>query len=692
MTPPHQAPAGLGFGQYQAAVGFGFLPVSAEGVLRDLGGIVGALEPEFIRRVGAGARVARRYRDPSGAVVSFGADHLAIGIDSDGPGVTAGAVLPDDLGGWALGWTTPAQLGAAEGAGEGTLLPILFLPTDRRDLRPVPAAADALAAAREGGLPEAVGRLRLTALFRDDVATRTMADNAAREERDRWEPMRPGAVAHEFQVCGEILDSELRTTVATGRRFRMLRLRIAEGMVLHACAPERPGGPDYAPGRLIGGPALLTGGFALDGEPAGIIGDRGWLAALDAGPAPAIGVAGTAAVVRADVSDCLGVSLHDTGEILAALLDGWDHHPWRVDEDVVLHGDRVEERAAIGREDEEGIGLAIGFPQCHWGGYVNGARAGDRTRLRLAGTDVLIVSGDDAPDIAHLDLAALRESAAAGLRAALAGYAEREAGDAAARGRLTDADFAAAGVTVLEEDALPAAQPDDELAEGADPALPYGTRVPLCARITEVRQIGTALAADIVERRDLSEYDGCRVEAVIDLDGAETTLYLPGDVAAVPVGGLVIGWATVCGHSGHLADVIDAHARDGFPRIPIRPFRTGFDDPEAAAGAILAAAGPEADPVRAMFLTCRGPRTAPEALTAAARAAGLDGEVARDGVWRLRPGPDGAPVLPLDEAMRVALTAALGTGSDDPAGGQPETVDLDRVRALLRALAGAAVG
>ncbi|MDO5731605.1 hypothetical protein [Corynebacterium sphenisci] len=651
--------------RYQAAVGFDFHPMTAAAMGESFAAAGAPLLPEAVLAVGAGAAPVLRYQDPSGAIASFGPGRARIGFDPGSAPVRAGIARPVDLE-CSAAWLTLADLATrgepapAAPEGEFRMLPVLEDDLrdidDRRDLGQLRELLDS------GRAAEALGRLRFTALFRDDLAVRTAAGNAAAAEP--WTPGELPDAPAALTVTGRIVESRRQVNTHTGRTFHQLRLRLAHGVDIDACAPPRAEGRGYPVGGWVRGAVLITGGFRMGpGEPLHFD-DRDCIGDLAVAAAPYIGFVDGLGVVEADPADCLGIPLREDPHPVHAICRAAPTARWRLDSYRL--GDGVP-RTGLSREDEDGVGLAVTFPDAQWGAYVAAADG----RPRIAATEVVHVPHPDHGALSGIDVAVFAryaERARADLRGHAAGYARSLA--EAVRGGETPP---AGGYHHLPPDFAERALADPGAAVAAAPEYHHGMRVPLCLRLGAVRRVPTALTGPGQEWSAAPGEERSRLEAEVELDGSPAVLVFPGSVTGLTPGCLVLGWGTVCSHiPGHPQVVTGGHARAGYPRPRLRPAGDPLDDLDYSAGEILAAAGVAGTAVDAVFATSRSPATASLHLRRIGAALGVAVEVDDRRGYRLSAGEDLVPALPVGfhqlDALRDALAGALvaEAGGADP--------------------------
>lgn len=646
-------------GQFQSSVGFDLRTCTTKGLIEKVGLVARTWEPEGVDFTDNGAAVRRIHQDVSGAIVRVGENDLAFGFAPGGSGHLA-AVGVDA---WTRGWFVGVMIDASDNADEesGPIdvrgRTIAFLPVDRADPHGFDPekVLDGFAAGHEftGNWP----RVHITWLYRSDVDTCPADDGSGTEPRYATETLSGDACV--APLSGVIEGSERLVNTLTGRPFRHVRVRVGD-IVVDACAPEREGGPDYSPGRIIRGLALATGFFQVEPEERGLTANTSLFAELEFPDEPDIEMGPSMSVV-ADMAECLGLPVRGIGDVKGLLFGSRLVNPMRAQDEVFYPDDDEEPvatRVCLSREDDDGIGFVMGIPGPYWCAYVNGARIGDRSRLHLAGVDVVVTEDRDSgvltggPD-------AFEEYCEEAFRRAVAHQKPRRWRQRRRTKGAEDAWLAWRRVAKLDDSGMLDVIPDNDLDDGPPPPLAHGTLIPVCAQVQDVRKRPTVLnfAGRWIEAPDA---EICRMEVDIDVGGRPATLYLPGRASVVPIGGYIIGWAQVCGLDDCYTEIIAQRCFDRFPDPygTVRPFGNGYDD-VGDAGAVFAQGGPVIDQLSAMQLTSSGPLTAPYVLKKLAEDLGLDGEIDDEYTFHLRSAAGGPSVLPIDEGDRSFLQALV---------------------------------
>lgn len=650
---------------YQAAVGFDFHPVDAETMAGSFAAAGAPLVPEAVLAEGAGTAPVLRYQDPSGAIASFGPGRARIGFDAGSAPVRAGLARPVD-GACSVAWLTLGDLAARGGmepeSPEGAFRTMPVLEDDLRhvDTRcTVRQIFDFLESER---VERVLGRLRFTVLFRDDLAVRTAAGNAA--AGDPWGPGQLPRHPQGAAITGRILESRRQINMHTGLSFHQLRLRLAHGVSVDACAPPPPTEEGYPVGGWVRGAALITGGLRRRGGEPLHFDDLDDVNSMESyGPSVA-GFFGEYGIVEADPAECLGIPLLEDLDPVYAISRAAPTARWRVERYRRADGAPC---TGLSREGEDGIGLALSFPGARWGAYVNAADG----RLHIAADDVMLAPAEYPEALWGVDVDSFAE------------YAEQ------ARGRLRGhaADHAReAAAAILAGEAPPGHHPEHLPADFAErvredlgralaeaPAYHYGMRVPLCLRIGEIRRAPTELTGPGQEWSTADEEARSRLEAVVDLDGRPAVLHFPGSFEGLTPRTMVIGWGTVCSHlPGHPQVVTGLHDRVGHPRPRLRPAGNPLDELDYSSGEILAGAGCSGDGVEAAFATSRSPAMAAMYLRGIGRDLGVEVLIDPDHSYRIQAAEGVVPALPVGfhqvDALRDALAGALiaHPGAEDP--------------------------
>lgn len=499
--------------------------------------------------------------------------------------------------------------------------------------------------------------MHITWLYRSDVDTCPADDGSGNEPRNATEPLSGDAC--EAPLSGVIAESERLVNTLTGRSFRHVRVRVGD-IVVDACAPEREGGPDYSPGRIIRGLALATGFFQVEPEERGLTANTSLFAELEFPDEPEIEMGPSMSVV-ADMAECLGLPVRTIGDVKGLLFGSRLVNPMCAQDEVFYMDDDEEPvitRVCLSREDDDGIGFVMGIPGPYWCAYVNGARIGDRSRLHLAGVDVVVTEDRDSGVLTG-DVDAFEEFCEEAFRRAVAHQRPRRRRDPWRSKGAEDAWLAWRGIGKLDNSVMLDVIPDNDLDDGPPPPLAHGTLIPVYAQVQDVRSRPTML--NFAGRRsEAPDAEIFRMEVDIEVGGVPRRCTCPvrhpwcRSVATSSAGRRCAGSTIVTPRSS--AGVATTGSRT--PYGTVRPFESGFDD-VGGAGVIFAKGGPVIDQLSAMKLTSSGPLMAPYVLKKLAKDLGLDGDIDDEYTFHLRSAAGGPPVLPIDEPDRNFLRALV---------------------------------
>lgn len=596
--------------RFQRSLGFDFGDATPGGVLKEFAEVLRDHRAVEVSKGPAGPELVRRVRDFSGAVVLIGPDTLAFGFDG-GTNIPAGAAyIPQNSGGLGVGFLTaaaaldpdlePDQITFSPGKKETVPVPLRFHITDPRGLWVGPPADE------RGGViaKDADGRLQLTVVFADDVTI--AADGQVPTGRPTYgEPRR---------VVATVESSRKYLNVLVGTPFWYLTIRLADGSVVDACAPDlkvarvlhpaargvlRPENP-YPVGTTVSGDAVLTGRFHTPNAYPIVLADPLWIVGgqePDLRPPVTHGPVG--AVIDTDIATCLGLRFNGGAAVWEAISGAPRSAGWETTEYLDTDDDEfglpvpVGTTVTVGRQGIDGASVARSLPSGDWVVYLDRDPMKDQV-LHLAATDCVVT-----PDAETLE-------------------------------SLWGLDFdSETSYSIAAEAAAP---------------LIFGTRLPICCEVESVRQIDVELTEGIG--------GGHRYEVSTHIGDRAVVLHLPADVGMLPVGSVLCGVAVTCSVESTAVGELIRHVE------PDRDQR-GHQHPDDADRLLLSIIDSPPTTSELAHRTYTSVPKAEQQLRETARSRGLEPYLGDDLRWRLRPTGYGIPKLPVDTDILNTLHDAV---------------------------------
>ncbi|MBV7295010.1 hypothetical protein KRX51_03645 [Corynebacterium sp. TAE3-ERU12] len=650
----NQPPTGqLNWAQFQRSVGFAFADTTAAGIRQAFGDGLSAYRAVEVTNTDHGPVLSRRLRDFSGAVLHVGDNHVVFGFDGGVINPVGAAYLPEDGAGRgcallslnaALHPTESAEnLGYDPRISDTVPIPRLFHVTDPRGIFPGPPSENGSYQVKQ---PD--GRLQLCLLFADNASVAIGGEELSTLPAD----------GHPTPVTAAIVSAEKNLNIMTATVFWHLTVRLADGCVVDACAPDisarrvhhpaaknvlTPTNP-YPVGATLTGDAVLTGRFFAPNPPSIVLGRPGW---MDLGGPVAEGPGLIADMQQTrtdtDIATCLGLQFGKTSDIWTTITTAPRDAGWHTQEHYEFDpahrpvADPGTAAVTIARQGFDGVCLARSLPSGGWAAYVDPSVMGD---------DLWSTGGAGRADdcVATLHIAAIDTILASG---------EQELR------------------TIWGLD------PDQERAHSADvldaytslgaSSLHYGTRLPVCCTLTDAREVPTQLRGSLGP--------GLRIQARTTIAGRPAVVYLPPAVGTVFDGTIACGIVEVCAaDTADIAEIIADYepATDEFagPGTVPDPITGSFQHrPGEVDRLLLEVIERVPNTSELSHLTDRSAVSAQQRLRQAAGMRNLEAYLGDDLRWRVRPRP-GTPVVPVDAHIAEALLAAVGrtraAGVSDP--------------------------
>lgn len=622
----------LDWTRFQRSLGFDFGDATPGGVLKEFSEVLRDHRAVEVSKGPAGPELVRRVRDFSGAVVLVGPDTLAFGFDG-GTNIPAGAAyVPQNSEGLGVSFLTsasalnpdlePDQISFSPGKKETVPVPLRFHVTDPRGLWVGPPADE------RGGViaKDADGRLQLTVVFADDVII--AADGQVPTGRPtHGEPRR---------VVATVESARKYLNVLVGTPFWYLTIRLADGSVVDACAPDmkvarvhhpaargvlRPENP-YPVGTTVSGDAVLTGRFLSPEAHPIVLADPLWIVGgqePDLRPPVTHGPVG--AVIDTDIATCLGLRFNGGAAVWEAISGAPRSAGWETTEYLDADEDEsgvlfpVGTRVTVGRQGIDGASVARSLPSGDWAVYLDRDPMKDQV-LHLAAIDCVVT-----PDAATLE--------------------------------------SLWGLDIDSETSY-------SIATVSSAPLTFGTHLPICCQVESVRQVEVELTEGIG--------GGHRYEVRSHIGDRDVVLHLPADLGMLPVGSVLCGVAVTCSAE---STTIGELLRDLEPDRDQR----GHRHPDDADRLLLSVIDSPPTTSRLAHDTCTSVPKAEQQLRDTAFGRGLEPYLGDDLRWRLRPTGYGVPKLPVDKDILDTLRDAV-----DIARSQEDSARMRRVAHLLESL------